>query len=128
MLKFAQRWSYLVPKLLQLGAAAGIAFYALRTVPDVLVTPVDAQLTARFFIIFYAGFFIVNRIAFMAGSMMEDAVDSYSTISYLKLNNGDRKLIENFSKKRRRVFGKFFVGCLVTVALGILSSKLATLI
>ncbi|WP_200172284.1 hypothetical protein [Ectothiorhodospira shaposhnikovii] len=117
-----------MPKLLQLGAAAGIAFYALRTVPDVLVTPVDAQLTARFFIIFYAGFFIVNRIAFMAGSMMEDAVDSYSTISYLKLNNGDRKLIENFSKKRRRVFGKFFVGCLVTVALGILSSKLATLI
>ena len=128
VLKFAQRWSHLVPKILQLGAAAGIAFLALETVPEVLASPVDAQLAARFFIIFSAGFFIVTRIVFMAGSMIEDAIDGYSIISYLKLNNGDKRLIESFSKKRRRVFGKFFVGCVVTVALGILSSKLAALI
>ena len=127
-LKFAQRWSHLAPKVLQLGASIGIGFYALSAVPEFISNPIDIQIVARFLIIFSVGFFVITRLAIIAGGMLEEAIDSYSVISYLKLNNGDEKLITEYSKKRRKIFAKFVVGSVFTLLLGIASSKLAVII
>lgn len=127
-LKFAQRWSHLVPKVFQLGAAIGVGYYALNEIPHFLQAPIDAQLVARFLIIFGVGLFVVTRLSTIVGGMLEETIDSFSVISYLKLNNGDKKLIEGYSKRRRWILSKFLFGCLLTIALGVASSKLALMI
>ncbi|KAB7702896.1 hypothetical protein [Plesiomonas shigelloides] len=127
-LRFSQRWSHFIPKALQLIVGVCVGFYAINEVPNSVIEPIDMQILARFFIIFSVGFFVLTRLAMVAGRLIEEAIDSYSIISYLKLNNGDNKLIESFSKNRNKVCLKFILGSVVTIVLGIISSKLAIII
>lgn len=47
---------------------------------------------------------------------------------YLKLNKGDEKLISKFSDRNKLTLWRFLVGCVLTLLLGVASSKLAGLV
>ena len=125
---FLQRWSHLIPKSAKLAAATVIAFFALRAAPTFITSSTDPQLWARFLIFFGGGFYLITTLAEAAGSTIEEAIDGYTVISYLNLNKGDKKLISEFSKRKRRTTLKFVFGCLLTLVLGIVSSKIADII
>ncbi|MDQ3583022.1 MAG: hypothetical protein M3495_16095 [Pseudomonadota bacterium] len=127
-LTFLQRWSHVVPKTLKVAAAFLTLAYALKAVPNFFGTPTDPQVWARFFIMFGGGFYVITTLAGSAGSMIESAIDSFNVISYLSLNKGDKKLIEDFGKRKRHVAFKFIFGCVLTIALGVIASKIAKII
>ncbi|MBX9895718.1 MAG: hypothetical protein K2Y09_11160 [Nitrosomonas sp.] len=126
--KFLQRWSHLLPKTIKLIAAAAIIFFALQAVPIFITNLTDPQLWARFIILFGGSFYLIINLAEITGSMIEDAIDSFTVISYLNLNKGDKKLIDDFNNRKNRVIFKFVLGCFLTILLGIISSKIAEII
>jgi hypothetical protein len=67
-------------------------------------------------------------LASAAGDMIENAIDSYPVLSYLKLNRGDSNLIDEFQGKKTKVNIQFIGGCLLTIILGVISCKLDRLI
>lgn len=62
------------------------------------------------------------------GGLIEEAIDSYPILSYLKLNKGDRNLIDEFGGQRRSVIVKLAISSISTIALGIVSAKLEKLL
>ena len=67
---------------------------------------------------------MASSIISATGEMIEEAIDTYPTMSYLKLNKGDERLIEDFQGRRNRAVLKFVGGAILTVVLGVLSSKI----
>lgn len=124
---FLQRWSHVLPKTLQVASALLVAYFSLKAVPT-FFTATDPQVWARFVIVFGSAFFLITNLAGAAGRVLEEAIDSFNVLSYLNLNKGDKKLIEDFSKRKRGVAMKFLFGCVVTLVLGVASSKIAMLI
>jgi hypothetical protein len=127
-LNFLQRWSHVVPAMMKVTTAALTVMFALKAIPDFFSAQSTPETWARFFVIYSGGFYLLMSLVGAAGRMIEEAIDSYSVLSYLKLNKGDAKLIEEFGSRTNRVIAKFVFGCLVTIALGVISSKLVNLV
>ncbi|WP_284455226.1 hypothetical protein [Alloalcanivorax xenomutans] len=124
---FLQRWSHILPKAFRVLGAVLVGYFSLAAVPTFLAAA-DPQVWTRFIILFGVGFYLITTMLGTAGRMIEEAIDSFNVVSYLSLNKGDKKLIDDFSKRKRSVIGKFIFGCLVALVLGIASSKIASLI
>jgi hypothetical protein len=62
------------------------------------------------------------------GSLIEEAIDSYPVLSYLKLNKGDINLIDEFAGRKRAVMFKLALSSVSTIALGIASAKVEKLL
>jgi hypothetical protein len=103
--------------------------FALQAIPE-LVSSVSAmpEMWARFFIIYSGGAYLVINFMGVIGRGIEESIDSYPVLSYLKLNKGDEKLIAAFEKCKERVVLKFVVSSFVVIILGIISAELDKLI
>lgn len=123
-----QSQSHLIPKGMTLALAAMTIYFALITANSTAFESGDPQLWARFFIFFGGGFYFLTNLAGTAGRMIENAVDSHTSISYLNLNKGDRKLVDEFGKQSVKKWTKFIAGCILTIALGVMSSKIAEIL
>jgi hypothetical protein len=60
--------------------------------------------------------------------MIEEVIDTYPTLSYMNLNQGDQKLIDDFQSRRTRATLKFLGSTAFTIVVAILSSKLEKLL
>jgi hypothetical protein len=125
---FIQRKSHFLPKSLQVILAVMLIFFCLTSIPEFFQKGSVPEVWARFAIIFGGGFYLLMTLSHGAGKIMEHAIDNIYQLSYLKLNKGDEKLIDEFSSTNKRSIRKFICGCIVTIGLGIISSKLAILV
>jgi len=129
LVSFLKQYSHFLPGTLKgIVVPVLIIFFSLKAVPDVFVKHALPELWARFFIIFFGSFYLLTNLMGISGRMIENAIDGHLLLSYLKLNKGDNKIIEESGRRNRFVFLKFFMGCVLTVVLGYISSKLANLI
>ena len=127
-LLFLKQWSHFIPELVKFFVATVIIFYAFSSVPDFFTNSPDPQVWARFFIVFGGSFYLMMIMVGRSGSIVENALNSFSTISYLNLNKGDQKLIDDFKRRKNKIFLKFVFGCVITVLLGFMSSQLAEVV
>lgn len=127
-LTFLRKWSHLIPNFMRIGAVVLLAFFALRAIPDFFTASIAADKGARFLVIYSAAMYIVLSLVRAAGEMIENAIDSNPVMSYLKLNRGDCKLIEELQGRKTMVIIQFLGGCVLAIVLGIVSSKLDKLI
>lgn len=123
-LEFLSRWSFSLPGALRLLTALGITYLAFKAVPIYFAPGMDDQVAARFFIIYSAGALVLTGSLFQAGRLIERAIDHYPSLSYLRLNKGDENLITEFRSRRRLVVWKFVGGCVLTVLLGLVTTRL----
>jgi len=123
-----KKWSYLLPNTISTLISILIIYFALASVPDYFGDSSDLTMHSRFFIVFSGGFFIVVSLMRSVGRLIEESIDSYLDLSYLKLNKGDVKLIDDFGGRQRRILWKFIGGCLLSVLLGFTASQLAEII
>ena len=72
--------------------------------------------------------YVLLAVAQAAGRMIEQAIDTYPTLSYLKLNKGDERMISEFQGRARGALLKLAGGAVLTVILGIISAKLEKLL
>jgi hypothetical protein len=123
-LKFVRRHSHLIREYAPILAASLVIAFSLGAVPDFFGPSSSPQTWARFLIIFGGGGFILGSLMLAAARMIENAIDNYPILSYLKLNKGDAKLIEEFAGRQKREWLKFIGGSVLAIVLGVLSSKL----
>lgn len=127
LVDFSQEYSHLIPKLLQLLMAGVLIYFCLKAYTDFVSDGLPGD-WGRFFIVFGAAFYFVTSISISAGRLIEKSLDGIHQISYLKLNKGDEKLINKFSDRNKSTFWRFMGGCVLTLLLGVVSSKLSGLI
>ena len=127
-LKHLTNWSHLIPTIGKLLSAALITWFALQAIPHFSSPPFEVEIWAKLLVIFFGGGFIIINLMTSAGRLLEDAIDSYPTLSYLNLNRGDEQLIKKFDEQTRGVIWKFLWASILAIVLGILSAKLDRLI
>lgn len=120
--------SYLIPNVMKICTVMLLAYFSLQAVPEFFNTSVTVNKWARFLIIYSAAMYILLSITQFAGEVIENAIDTYPVLSYLKLNRGDIKLIDEFQGKKKMAILKFITGCVLTIILSIISSKLNKII
>ncbi|WP_394672577.1 hypothetical protein [Limnobacter sp.] len=127
-LNVLRRWSHFAPGISKLIAGGLLAWFALQSIPAHFSATATTEVGARFFVVYGSGALILVPLMGAIGGMIEEAIDSYPILSYLKLNKGDSNLIEQFSERKRSVFIKLFFSAVASIALGIVSAKLERLI
>ena len=123
-----RRWSGYIPGAAKLVAGALISWFAFQSVPTYFSTSTQPEMWARFFVVYAGGALILVPLMGAIGGLIEESVDSYPVLSYLKLNKGDVNLIEEFGDRKRSVILKLALSSVFTVALGIVSAKLEKLL
>jgi hypothetical protein len=123
-----RRWSHLVPSAFRMLIVLLIGWFALQIIPTYFNSTSKPDTWARFLVIYGAASFLLLTLAGTAGGMIEEAIDTFPTLSYLKLNKGDATIIEAFQERRSGVITKFMLAAAFSVVLGIVSSKLEKLL
>lgn len=127
-LQTLRRWSHLVPYCLRLVLVIAIAWFALQKVPEYFTQASAPVAWARFLILYSSATFVLLTLISAAGRMIEEVIDTYPTLSYMKLNQGDQKLIDDFQSRRTLATLKFLGSTAFTIVVAILSSKLEKLL
>lgn len=127
-LRRLQGWSHLIPRALQLGVALLIVWYALAAIPGYFGSGSSPEAWARYVVMYMGASYVLLAVAQAAGRMIEQAIDTYPTLSYLKLNKGDERMISEFQGRARGALLKLAGGAALTVILGIISAKLEKLL
>lgn len=119
-----RKWSEYIPSSAKLIVGALITWFAFLSIPTYFGPSTQPDIWARFFVVYAGGALILVPLIGAIGSLIEEAIDSYPVLSYLKLNKGDTNLIEDFGSRRNAVLRKLTISSVFTVLLGIVSAKL----
>lgn len=87
-----RRWSHLLPGVARFIAGALVTWFALQAIPTFFSGTTTADIWARFLVIYLGGAFLIVTLFGTMGSVIEEAIDGYPVLSYLKLNKGDSNL------------------------------------
>jgi len=127
-LNILRRWSHIIPDCLRVFLVVGLAVLGLQVIPEYFGAGASTEDAARFSVIYLAGTIVLFGFMGIAGQIIENAIDSYPSLSYLNLNKGDELLIAEFEGKKRGVLWQFLRGSAVVIILGIIATKLEKLI
>lgn len=120
-----QSFSHYVPRIIQLIIIAICLYYY-----NIYISTLSESFNkdwGRFFLFSLVSIFVLTKIAFIVGEKIERYIDSFKQDSYLNLNNGDKKLIKEFASRKKATYTKIIFQLVMTVVLGIISSKLSLL-
>lgn len=123
-----RRYSHWTASVLQLVVAAVLVFFALEAIPSFLLPNAAQAATVRFLVVFLGGAYILLKLAHIAGRSIEQTIDGFPEISYLCLNKGDERLIEEAEREKPYALVSLAIGALGSIAIGIVSSKLERLL
>ncbi len=126
-LNICRGWSHTVPGLAKVAAASLLTWFAFQAIPSILSESPSFEVLARFLVVYGGGAFIIVTLAAAVGGLIEDAIDGYPILSYLKLNKGDCNLVDEFKQRKVLIIIKFLASAVFAVGLGILSTKLEKL-
>ncbi len=128
VLEVLRQNSHRIPKIAQLAVATVIVVFAIEAVPALFGISAPPATVARFVVIFIGGSYILLTLVRASAELIEEAIDTYPVLSYLKLNKGDERLIEEASSAKPRARLRFILGSLGSILLGIISAKLEKLV
>lgn len=127
LLKFARAWSHLCSGIIKF-IINGLIVYFFYTDAYKFINGSDLPGAAKYFIAFLGAIILVQPLADTAGGAIESAIDSYPILSYLKLNKGDENIIDNFRDSKTLSLVKFIFGAILSIGLGVISSKIEKLL
>lgn len=127
-LRTIQRWSHLVPSLFKTLMVLAVTWFALGDIPEFFKENNGPESWVKFLVTYSGAAFILISLANSVGNLLEEAIDTYPTLSYLKLNKGDEKVIQEFEGRRKGSVIKFILSATFSIFLGIISSKLEKLL
>ena len=128
VVKFAQKYSHFVSPLGKILIIFLYGFYIYNAIDSSFLGREDLPALAKFFIISGVAFYIVHMMSGVLLRILERSVDSYSYISWIKLNRGDSQLIRIEEKKIRNNIWMFLGSAFLTVMLGVLGSQISGVI
>lgn len=123
-LQLMRRHSHRVPEVAQLLVAATVVYFGLQSVPQYFNDQTTPAIWARFLIIFSGGSYILITLVSKTAELVEEAIDTFPEMAYLKLNKGDEKLIDEAQSAKPRAWLRGGIGAIGSIVLGIISAKL----
>lgn len=114
----AKSISYLIPKFGRMIVIAMLGFYVADGINDDILH--DAGLV-KFIVLYSSIFLVVIALSEMALKMLENAIDSYLSLSYININKGDLKLINNFRGRNKKSIIKSIFGVVSTIVIAVSS-------
>ncbi len=108
---------------------AGVTLFSVfRVLPSLVPATADPTALTRFLVGAVAMLFLAYRIGHLIGSKVEDALDSWEELAYLKLNRGDEVELASATRDNNRAIVKVVLGGIVTFLLGVIASLVANAI
>jgi hypothetical protein len=125
VLDFARRYSHRIPDAVQILLAVIVTAFGIRAIPALLRDPNPlAEIIPKFVVVYVGGFYILVHIGKILGEIIEQNIDVFPELSYLKLNKGDAKLVSEASSAKPLVIVRLVLAALGTIILGIISARL----
>lgn len=124
-LDFLQKYSYTFQSILLFLLPAIFLMFTFNSVPETTKNYSSNLEWAQLVILVGGSFYFLVILSKALGKALEQSVDSYFQISYLNLNKGDSRLIEQFYSKRRKLIYRFIGSACITIVLGVVSSKVS---
>jgi len=128
LVKRIQVYSHLIPPIGKITMAMLYGYFIYSSIDAVFANTVDSANFAHFAkftsvagILFYLSI-ILSDVFFKS---MENSIDSYSGISWIKLTKGDETLIRSESANKNKDTWMFVFNLFSTLILGILSSQIS---
>ena len=125
LMRRLKRISHFIPKIAGPAIALSTVYFSLQSFAAGDFTGAQTVDLAQFTAVYIAGLYVLVNLAGVAGKLIERAIDRHTELSYIQLNRGDKKLTSEFGKRSSRSVVEFVGGCLLTVTLGVISTKLA---
>lgn len=120
-----QRFSHLFPGLLSFVNGVLITFFFIKKTPVILNGHSSYIDVLQYGILFFASFMLTSKIATFLGNSLESAIDSYTPLSYLLINKGDERVVEDYNNDRSGNIFRIAFSVISTVILGVVSSLIA---
>lgn len=127
-LKYIQHYSHWISYIFLFFIAALISYFAYAAAGSQAMSTASTVDWARFGVIYLGVGNILIHMAYKIGSVLEVFVDSVGPMSYLRINKGDDRVIEQYSKKNRNTGLKIIGNIVFTIVLGIITTKLENLL
>ncbi|MGM0953783.1 MAG: hypothetical protein ACQEW7_12490 [Pseudomonadota bacterium] len=117
-----KRYSFIIPKAIPIILSVIFGYFAVSSIPDQEIININQAL--KYIAIYGIGIYLIVTISSTAGHIIENSIDTHQSISYIKLNKGDERLIEESNTGRALRITKFVIGCALTIMLGVASAML----
>jgi hypothetical protein len=128
VLNFCRRHSHWVGLVFRLIVSSLTVFFAWGAASALGATLASQEQWIKLLITYVGGAYILLLMTSPFSSFIEQSVDGYPELAYLKLNRGDEKLIEAFTKRRKAAYWKFAFGLAGNISVGIAAAKLERLL
>lgn len=125
VLQKLQGVSHFIPGVVSFINGVLLTYFFIKNVPVVLNVNSSYLDVLQFGILFFASFMLTSKIATFLGGGIESSIDRYTPLSYLSLNKGDERVIDDYKKEKSSNVFSFLFSTLSTVALGVVSSLIA---
>ena len=128
LLKFLQRYSHWIPQI------SGVLLFLFSTLSGIYSADVilnnesTLNLQSKFLISTFSFITVFYFIGNWFGRMAEYSIDRIEDISYIEINKGDKKLLEEFKKRNNRSIAKTFASFVLITVHAISCSYIGTLI
>ncbi|UBX50011.1 hypothetical protein LDO51_04110 [Providencia alcalifaciens] len=127
-LQYFQGISHLFPSIISFANGILLTYFFIKNIPEVLNEKSSYLDVLQYGILFFSSFMLMSKIASFFGGLLESSIDRYIPISYLSLNQGDKRIINDYhDEKSNNIFSLIF-SISLTISLGVVSSLIASLI
>ncbi|HBX7168752.1 TPA: hypothetical protein MIJ32_004550 [Klebsiella pneumoniae] len=124
-LELMQSVSHYIPGVVSFLNGIILTYFFIKNVPVVLNLNSSYLEVIQYGFLFFASFMLTSKIATFLGSGIETSIDRYTPLSYLLLNKGDERVIDNYKSEKSRDIFRFMFSSVLTITLGITSSLIA---
>lgn len=129
VMKFPQSYSYWIPRVGRFATAIFVTLIVMSILPHVISARETNLLNlAQFFLWSALGVYMAYTLAGWSTSFAEMAIDSWSEVSYIKLNRGDQIEIAKNQKENRGHLLKGACGGLGMLIVDVVAHVTATIV
>lgn len=102
-----------------------LGFFTVKSIPESIS---DINFVLKFIIAYASLFLTVKMVTKSLLQIIKSSIDKYITISYIKMNKGDAKLIDDYTRNNKYSFFSGGVSLICTVLVGLSTSLIYDLI
>ena len=127
-IKWSQKYSHFIPPLGKIIILLLYGFYIYSAIDPILGKEATLIVFAKYLVLSAIIFSLAINIGNVAFKLIERTIDTYSEISWIKLNKGDEVAINECSTSQLKNISLLIASTLGAIAIGVISSQISGLI
>ena len=128
VIDFLRGYSHYFQDISHISLALLIVFFGIQSIPAYFTPDAMPANYARFVVVYCGGAYILMKFMKIVADFVEQTVDQFPDVSYLKLNKGDERIIEEAKHDLSKVIWRLVFGGLGSVVISVIASQLKNLL